>query len=180
MALTAGLVQVGVTGSVYYAPTGTALPTDTSTALNAAFIDVGYIDEDGVQTSTSIDVTDLKAWQNGETVRKIQTGHDFTVSFAMLETSAATLELYFGNYTDAGSEGNVQVTATQGYRGCFVINVVDDTNVMRLVLPDAQVTDKGDTSFVNADAIKYPVTLTAYPDGSGVKAYLYTKTTGAS
>jgi hypothetical protein len=26
---------------------------------------------------------------------------------------------------------------------------------------------------VNGDAIMYPVTITAYPDASGVKAYLY-------
>lgn len=32
-----------VAGAVYRAPSGTALPTDASTALAAAYLDMGYI-----------------------------------------------------------------------------------------------------------------------------------------
>lgn len=179
MAATAGNLLVGVTGSIYMAPSGTALPTTVSASLNAAFADLGYISEDGVSTSTSIDTNDIKAWQNGDTVRKIQTGHDFQVNFTMLETNAKSLELYYGNYTSA-TNGKVEVKGVQGYRGCFVINVIDDEALVRIVLPDAQVTDKGDVSYVNADPASLPVTLTCYPDTSGVKAYLYFETDGAS
>ncbi|MDH4158651.1 MAG: hypothetical protein OEV62_00155 [Actinomycetota bacterium] len=180
MALTAANVQVGVTGAVYFAPSGTAVPTNPTDALNGAFLDVGYISEDGVTTSTSIDVTDLVAWQNADVVRKIQTGHDYTVAWTMLETSENTLELYYGNYTDAGAYGTAEVKGEQGYRGAFVIHVIDDTNLVRIAIPDGQVTEKGDVSIVNGDAISYPITITCYPDTSGVKAYVYTQTVGAS
>ena len=32
-----------ITGAVYRAPLGTALPTDATTALSGAFVDMGYI-----------------------------------------------------------------------------------------------------------------------------------------
>ena len=35
-------------GGVWIAPLGTALPTDETTALNAAFKSAGYIGEDGL------------------------------------------------------------------------------------------------------------------------------------
>lgn len=182
MTLTADNVRVGVTGAVFRAPAGTTLPTSVSGTLDTAFWDVGYISEDGVVTSTSADTSDIKAWQNGDLVRRVQTSHDFTVKFTMLETSEVTLGLYYNDFTHgAGSaSGKVQVKGVQGYRGEFVINVVDDTNMIRLVLPDAQITAREDVSYVNGDAVMYGVTLTCYPDASGVKAYLYFETDAAS
>lgn len=176
---TAANVLVGVTGSVYVAPTGTALPTTVDGALNAAFDDVGYISEEGVVTSTSTDTNDIKAWQNGDTVRRVQTAHDYSVAFTMLETNPTALELYYGNFT-TGTNGEVQVTGEQGYRGAFVVNVVDDDNLIRIVIPDGQVTEKQDVSYVNADPLSYGVTITCYPDASGVKAYIYFEANGAS
>lgn len=182
MTLTAANVRVGVTGTVSVAVSGTAVPTTVSGALNAAFFDLGYISEDGVSTSTSTDVNDIKAWQNGTIVRKVQTSHDYTLTFTMLETSEKTLEVYYGNFTHgAGAASGVsQVTGTQGYRGAWVLNVVDGTDLIRIVLPDGQVTEHGDVVYANGDPVGYEITVTAYPDTSGVKAYVYTETTAAS
>src|SRR5690349_12761799 len=106
---TASNVQVGVTGAVRVAPTGTTLPTNTSASPHASFDEVGYISEDGVTQSVSEDITDLKAWQNGDVVRKIQTSHDLTFQFTMIETSDVTLATYYGNY----AAGAVQITGEQ-------------------------------------------------------------------
>lgn len=183
MALTAGAVRVGVTGAVYMAPTGTALPTSIAGSLNAAFVDVGYLSEDGITLSNSVETTDLTAWQNAAVVRKIQTSHELSAAFSMLETNANSLELYFNDYTagPGGTDAVVQVTGTQGWRGCMVIDITDDaTNDVRIVLPDAQVIEFADINVVNGDAMQYGVTLTCYPDGSDVKAYLYFDTDYAS
>lgn len=179
---TAANVRVGVTGAVYKAATGTTLPTDVSSALDVGFEDVGYIGEDGVVTSTGTDTNDIKAWQNGETVRKVQTSHDFTLAFTMIETNAKTLELYYGNFEagPGGASGVVEVRSEQGWRGELVLNVVDDDQLIRIVVPDAQVTEREDVSYVNGDAIAYGVTITCYPDNTGVKAYIYFETDAAS
>lgn len=181
MALVADNVQVGVTGAVYMAPSATAVPTSTVAALNAAFTDVGYIGEDGVTTSVGTDTNDIKAWQNGDIVRRVQTSHEFTIQFTMIETNGKSLELYYGNYTaGGGGSGSVQITGAQPYRGAFVCHVADGSDVIRIVIPDGQITERGDVTYVNEDAISYDVTITAYPDASGIKGYLYFETGGAS
>lgn len=182
MPTTAANVKVAVTGSVYTAPTGTALPTSVSAALNTAFSDLGYISEDGVVLSTATDQTDIKAWQNGDTVRSIQTSHDFTVAFTMIETNELTLAVFFNAFTHGAgaASGTALIKGNTPYRGEFVINVVDGTDLFRLVLPDAQVTSREDITLANGEAIGYGVTLTAYPDASGNKGYLYVETVAAS
>jgi len=173
--VTASNVAVGVTGDVSVAPTGTTLPTNSQVALNAAFEAVGYISEDGVTQSISEDITDLKAWQNGDVVRKIQTAHDLTFAFTMIETSDTTLATYYGNY----AAGAVEIDGTQLAHKSWVIDVVDGDDDIRVVIPDGQITERGDIVYQNGDAIGYPVTITAFPDGSSNKAYMYVSGTGS-
>lgn len=182
MANVAENVRVGVTGAVYFAPSATAVPTSVSEALNAAFTDVGYISEDGVTENVSTESTDIRAWQNGDIVRRVQTSHDYTISFSMLETKAKTLELYYGNFTagPGGDSGVVEISGEQPYRGAFVVQVIDDTDLIRIVIPDGQITERGEVVRVNGDATMYNVTITAYPDNTGTKAYIYYETDAAS
>jgi hypothetical protein len=174
---TADNVRVAVTGAIYYAPTGTALPTSATAALNAAFLanDLGYISEDGITQSISEDITDIKAWQNAAVVRKIQTGHDVTYQFGMLETASDPLALFYGNF--AG--GVAEIDGGSLPRMSFIIQVDDGGNQIRIVIPDGQVTERGDITYANADAVIYDVTLTAFPDGSGNKAYIYFSSEGS-
>lgn len=169
MTTTADNVRVGVTGSVYVADTGTTLPLNAAANLDAGFDDVGYISDDGVTQSINEDITDIKAWQNGDVVRKVQTSHDLTYQFNMLETSETTLGLFYGNYT----AGTVEITGTQLDHHAWVLNVVDGDDHIRIVIPDGQITERGDVVFQNEDAVMYPVTVTCFPDGDQVKAYLY-------
>jgi len=55
----------------------------------------------------------------------------------------------------------------------LVIEAVDGTSIVRIVLPNAEVTEVGDRTYASGDATVYPVTVTAYPDSTGVKAYKY-------
>lgn len=171
MTTTAANVRVGVTGGAYHAPTASTLPTDATTARDAAFKDVGYISEDGVSQTINSDTTEIKAWQNGDTVRKVQTAHDVSFTFTMIETSAETLKVF---YADAAATATaVEVTGAQSPHEAWVIEVLDGLQTIRIVLPDAQVTDRGDVVYKTDEAIGYEITLTAYPDTSGVKAYVY-------
>jgi hypothetical protein len=174
MALTAANVRVAVTGGVYRGPEDATLPTDATSSLDGALIEQGYASSDGITQSIGADSTEIQAWQNGDNVRTVQTSHNLTYAMSLLETSAATLETYYGNYT----AGTVEITSDQGVRGAWVIHVVDGDHRIRIVIPDGQVTERGDTSFVNGDAIMYPITITCYPDENGVKAYLYLADTG--
>jgi hypothetical protein len=178
---TAENVRVAVTGTINYGPAGTALPEDAVTALDAAFDEVGYAGEDGIVQTINEDRTDIKAWQNGDVVRKVRTSHDVTYSFTMLETNLTSLEIYYGDGSVSGTlaDGVVEVRGDAGTRGEWVLHVIDGDNLIRIVLPDGEVTERGDVNFVNAEAIAYPVTVTAYPDVDGVKAYLYLAADGS-
>lgn len=170
-------VRVGiplVTGGVWSAVTGTALPTDANTALNVAFAGLGYVDENGVTQATSADTTDIVAW-GGDTVRKVQTSHDVTFKFALLETNVAATKEYYGqaNVTDTAGALAIEVNSAVLDHREYVIEMKDGDRKGRIVIPDGQVTERGDISYVSGDAIKYDVTVTAYPDASGNKAYIY-------
>ena len=56
------------TGCLYYAPAGTALPADATTALPAAYTCVGYLSEDGVTNATDTDTTDINDMGAGESL----------------------------------------------------------------------------------------------------------------
>lgn len=55
-----GKPKVG--GAVFTAITGSTLPTDATTALDAAFKSLGYCSEDGVTNSSGISTENIKAW----------------------------------------------------------------------------------------------------------------------
>lgn len=183
MANNASAVSIGkpaITGGALRAPLGTALPTDVVTALPVAFKALGYISSDGVVESTSTDSNDIVAW-GGDTVRTVQTSHAVTYAFTMIETNSESVAVYYGddNVTSTpatASTGNlleVHVTSQELAHYVWDFELLDGTRTGRIVLPDGQVTERGDVSYIDDDAVSYPVTVSAYPDADGVKAYIY-------
>lgn len=170
-------VFVGTTGAVYAAfVVGIPLPTAYDTALNVGFLEVGYISSDGVTESMNTDTNKIIAWQNGDIVREVQTSHELTYKFTCLETNPTVLGAYYGNY----NSGTVEVNGQQPVLRSWVIDAVDGPNVIRTVLPSAQISDRGDVQSQNGDARMYSMTLTAYPDpdysgafATPAKAYQY-------
>lgn len=164
-------VRVGATGYVLYAATSTTLPTNATSAPHANFLagEVGYLSDAGITMSIGRETTDITAWQNADVVRTIQTGHTVTFAFEMLETNSDSLELAFGNF----SSSSVEIDGTVMPNKAFVLHVEDAGNDIRIVVPNGQVTENGDIVFANSDAVKWPVTITAFPDGNQNKAYIY-------
>ena len=173
-------VRVGAAdyaGGVFRAPTGTTLPTSATAALDAAFLsrNVGLIADDGVTQSIGNTTTDIRSWQNNAIVRTLTSETKVTYQFTMLETASVALETYYDNFSGGASE----ITGQQGIRQSWVIQINDEGNDIRVVIPDGQVTERGDTVFSSTDVLRYPVTITAYPDSSGVNAYQYVGSEGS-
>lgn len=162
MALTPELVRVGVTGEVFVAPVGTALPTDTTTALNAAFKSVGFISEDALVESLSITKELLRAWQRPIGIRTLTTEVAWTFQFGMLETSPLVLDLYYGG-AETTVAGGVAETAILAWptssRYAMVIEIVDGDITTRYVLPAVEIGEREEVNHTNTDGTIWGVTV---------------------
>jgi hypothetical protein len=168
-------VLVAVTGAIYRADAADTptLPVDPLTPLDSAFDELGYADESGIVETQGQQTNEIKAWQNAAVVRKVLTQHDLTYAFTLLESSEEALEAFYGNYSGTEGDAIIEIRGELGVRGPWVLHVVDGDTLLRVVIPDGEVTDRGAVNYVSGDAIKYPITVTAYPDTDGVKAYIY-------
>ena len=179
MALTSSLVRVAVTGVVSAAPTGTAAPTSSSVALNASFVDLGYVGEEGVVESRERSTSDIKAWQNADVVRTVVTDGKATFSLTLIESSKPVIELVYGAVTTGASatDGKITVipTATGG-RKSFVIDVVDGAEKKRIYIPQGEVTETGDITYASGEPIGYPIVITAYSDATLGGSYAFWST----
>lgn len=160
-----------VTGGFYYAPAGTPVPTDATTALNNKFVSVGYISEDGLVNTVSTDKEEVKAW-GGDVVATTQTSFSDTFAINLLETDVNSLKLYFGdgNVTaDAGGKLTIKMNSAELPEVVGVAEIaMTGGRIKRIVIPHAKISDRsGDITYTDGDAISYPVNITALPDASG-------------
>lgn len=171
-----------VTGGVLVAPKGSVLPTDATTALDAAFKALGYVTDKGVTKSEKRNTGTIAAW-GGDTIAATKKGMDVTIKLSLAEfLNSAVQGLVYGTsnvtLTPATSTtGNALVvkgTSAATPRNAWVIEVASDAAKVRVVLPDARVMDVGDTSFTDADIAAADVTVQAFPDASGAYFYTYT------
>ena len=172
MALTRANVRVAVTGGVYRGVSGTTVPTTVNGVLNVALKDQGYVGEDGITQSIDKDTTDITAWQNSDIVREVQTSHKLTYQLKLIEVNPETLKTVYGNH----AAGTTLITGATLPASAWVFNVVDGENLIRLVIPDGQVHEIGDVVYAAGEEVGHEITITCYPDASGVKAYLYNGT----
>lgn len=166
MALSEANVLVPVTGALYYDKTGAGTaPTDGTTALNAAFKDLGYVSEDGVTISfpDAGDVTNLKAWQNQATVRTLRTTTEDvpTISLTLIETKIEVIEAVFGvSVTSGASEGSFEYDANDTRTSArVVLSIVDGSELIRLYAPQAVVSSIDDMTLTSTDVLGWSITL---------------------
>ena len=173
-----------VGGAIFVAPLGTKLPTDATTALDAAFQNVGYISEDGVVNANSPDTDTIKEW-GGASVGKIDNGKDDTFQFTMIEALNPTaLKLVYGDDNVSGvlADGiTVKANSNEQADHCLVIDMILKGGALkRVVLPSAGVSEVGEVTYAATSAIGYQTTLLASPDDSGNALYEYIKGKGGS
>lgn len=166
------------TGSVRVAPLGTPAPTDATTALDAAFIDLGYVGVDGF-TEKNDRKTDNKRSFGGKVVKVLQSEFNSQIEFTLLEsTSADTLKAVFGasNVTvvAATTQHGVKITVKKNSKKLphqsWVIDTTDSElgAAYRNYIADGKVLSVGDIKIVHTDTIEYKLVVEAFePAGGG-------------
>lgn len=167
-----------VTGAIFIAPVGTTLPTDSTTALASAFVELGYASDAGVVNSESRETETIKAW-GGDTVLKPFTGKEDTFKFTLIEAlNVNALKLVYGDSNVTGDLTNgisIKSAAEDLDYHSFVIEMVLNGAIKRIVIPSAKVTEVGDITYADGEAIGYDTTLSAVPDAAGGTHYEYIK-----
>jgi hypothetical protein len=179
--IAAGTPNFAVTGGVLAGPIGTALPTTASASINAAIKPLGYVSNDGLEAKGDRKVEEIKDW-NADIIASLQTEH--SVKF--------TLTLYGVFDPDVLSEvfgpDNITVTPATSLSGTliavhetgsvlprrvWIFDMKHDAKKVRIVLPNAKISESSENKFVAGTLQGFQITVEAFKDDSGVKAYRY-------
>ena len=165
-----------VTGAVYRAPAGTALPTDASTALAGAYVELGYVSADGVTNNNTPETENIKAW-GGKTVLVVRNEQTDTFTFTLIEAlNLDVLQTVFGSSkaTKVGDLITVVADGTEVPEAVFVIDMVmRGGKLKRIVIPAGTISSVGEITYSDDAAVGYQITLEAMPNSSGVQHYEY-------
>lgn len=176
MTLDSTFVDVALTGELSVAPVGTAAPTTSVSSLNAAFVGLGYVSEDGVVITPNDTTEQIVAWQNAAVVRTVYTESFWTFQLTLIENKGATAELFFRADVEVVSAGQwkMEVGAVGTDPRAFVLDVIDGSKHYRYYIPNGEVTERGEVTNSNGEPIGYDITITANADGDGVAFTVFT------
>lgn len=173
-------IVVAGNGLVAIAPEGAILPVDASTALDAAFTELGYIDEEGVNFAPDLTVEDIMAWQSLSPIRTLLTAYQLEASFSLMEWTEDSLLLAFGGgiFTD-NLDGTWDFDLpAPGERPTYamVIEGHDGSERYRVVLPRTELIDTDDIPLNKGGASLLGVTIKALAGANGRAGAIYGNT----
>ncbi|MDP2710789.1 MAG: hypothetical protein Q8O56_06185 [Solirubrobacteraceae bacterium] len=171
--------MIAGTGDIWVAPTGTPLPVGPTVALNSAFRDLGYTNDDGVTLTWTPEVENYTAWQSRSPIRRELTSATTAVSFGLLQWNQDTVPFAFG--------GGIVTEPTPGiYRLDFladgdaleevslVAEFADGDKHYRVVIERGTIMEAIETQLTRGSFGELPVSFEALTPESGVAAYMLT------
>lgn len=160
-----------IAGAIFRAPLGSTLPTDPTSALDDAFVCLGYVSEDGVENANDMDVSSIKAW-GGVIVYRSLNGLDDNFKFMLIESENVDVlkAVYGNNNVTVDGSGNIhtEVKADDPVEAAWVIDLaLRNGKSRRIVISDGAITARDAITYNDSDPIGYAVTVSAYPNANG-------------
>ena len=167
----------GVSGAIYRAPIGTTLPTDASTTLDVAFVELGYVSEDGLVNTNSPETENIKEW-GGTDVLNVLTEKTDEWQCTLIEVLNVNVlkAIYGANNVSGTLATGITVTANtdEQEEAIWVVDMVMRNGVLkRVVIPNGKISELGDITYKRDEAVGYEITLTGLADASGNTHYEY-------
>jgi hypothetical protein len=155
-------VRVGVTGHLYAAPVGTAMPADTTTPIAAAWVPLGYTTEDGLSMTVDMNKEDFRVWQSNQPCRSVITEQTYTSTFTLVQRNPATLAIAFGGGTISGTAPDHIYTPPPAglYERAFLYEVVDGSIIDRWCMFRGTPALSGDIQFTKSEMTGYEIEVT--------------------
>lgn len=178
MAVESGAILAGVGGTslCWVAPVGSTLPTDATTAFDAAWLDLGWVSTDGLTVAVDEDAEDIQAYGSLQPVRTLITSSKVTFQVGFMESNPTVLALYHRKplsgtdeipAPDTTGAFSFKTGSASTNRYAFAFDMVDGANHIRAVAAECEVTEREEFAVTSGEAIQYGVTLTAYPQSDG-------------
>ena len=172
-----------ITGLLRWSPSlATALPTNSTTALASAYVNLGYVGEDGVAPAREISLDPVRD-SNGAKLLDIQTEFSKTYTATLLQVRNPDLnKAIFGasNVTTTAADatfGNRLAVIDVGLLSTPGILVLDSrygAGRHRRVMPYVQITSVEEAALVGRSVRSFAITFSLSPDpATGAYDFLY-------
>lgn len=172
----ADAIVVAGNGTVRIAPVGTTQPTTPTATPAAAWLDLGYVTEEGVTFTDSKEIADVAAWQSFYPVRKIITGKEATLAFGLREWDERTIPLAFGGGSVTNPSAGVWRYAPPSPGSldlrAMMIDWIDGIKNYRLIVPRGLVVEAVETNLTRTDSAVLPINFAAIPLSTSVDPYI--------
>ncbi|MFI6042279.1 hypothetical protein ACIA8C_11630 [Nocardia sp. NPDC051321] len=173
---------VAVTGGVLVGKIGAKVPKSASEAIDlSALKPLGYISEDGIESKGERKTETVKDW-NADIIAKLQTEHSVSFGFTLYAVwDEDVLKEIFGQdqvvpIPATATTGKQYTVTEKGLvlpRRSWVFDMKNDVKKLRIVLPNATISQVTERKFVSKELAGFSVTVEAFKDDDGVKAYRY-------
>lgn len=176
----AGRPDQAVTGAILASPKlQSTVPTHAGDTIPSEAVDAGYVSADGLELTIDRSTNDIKDW-SGTVVKKILETFSGELKWTQLETNEQSLKNFAGEAnvevttatSSTGTRTTVKIKADELPHKSWYFKMKDGKARILIFVPDGQVTSTDTITFSATDAIKWPVTLSCYPDKHGNAIYI--------
>ena len=161
-------------GYFFLAPSGTDLPTDNATALATAFLNMGFLGDDGVNFSDSSS-TESAYDANGDSIATSQGEIEKTFTVTFCEIKKDNLAVLYGAANVTDTSGTIKVIDKgpndSTYVGVFEIRLKDGRKWRRIV-PQCKPGELGDQTIVYNELVGREITMAALLDSEAGGYYI--------
>lgn len=171
------MVRLAPNGTLWVGPYGTPMPTVATFGVNAAFVDSGYLSEDGVTVTPKVDIKDINAWQAAVPVKTLINTVGLEIKGTLKQFNRNSTSLYFfdSTWTTAGGNATMNVSSNPALTPhAVIVEWTDDSSyAYRLCVPNCIVTDRDAVDLKRTESVDFGFTLRAL-DNAGTLATLLT------
>lgn len=161
-------------GYMFVAPKGTTLPTDFETPLDAAFLNVGYLGDDGISFEDSHD-SESYYDLNGDNIENANSNVEKSFTVVFREIKKDTLAVIYGTANVTDADGKLTVhdkgPSEEEWIVCFEL-LLKNGRHWRRVVPSSKLGELGDFTVSSTELVGRETTMKAMLDAATESYYI--------